>query len=180
MRGFLRSYWSVLQAIGAVERLFGVALIAFITLAITVQVFTRYVLNQPLVWVEEAATYAFIWGAFVGASLGLKQDRHIKIATFVAFLQPRAQAAFRCIVQLVILFLMLWLMNKALIVMGVESRSRTIALPIEVTRDWFYSKPLFAGAASMALTALYFILLDGGRALALLPASANDAGRPGA
>lgn len=169
MRGFLRSYWSVLRAIGAVERLFGVVLIAFITLAITIQVFTRYVLNQPLVWVEEAATYAFMWGAFVGASLGLKQDRHIKIATFVGFLEPRAQAAFRCLAHVLTLFLMLWLMNKALIVMGVESRSRTIALPIEITRDWFYSKALFASAASMALTALYFILLDAGRALALLP-----------
>jgi TRAP-type C4-dicarboxylate transport system permease small subunit len=179
MSGFLRSFWTVLQAIGAVERVFGVALIAFITIAITIQVFTRYVLNQPLVWVEEAATYAFIWGAFIGASLGLKQDRHITITTFVGFLRPRAQAAFRCLVHALTLFLMLWLMNKALIVMGVESRSRTIALPIEITRDWFYSKALFASAASMALTALYLVLLDGGRALAVLPQAA-DRRSPGA
>ena len=169
MRGFLEYYGRVLRAVGAVERVVGVVLIAFITIAITVQVFTRYVLNQPIVWVEEAATYAFIWGAFIGASLGLKQDRHIKIATFVAFLGPRARAMFGCLIHALTLWLMLWLMQKALIVMGVEGRSRTIALPIEISRDWFYSKALFTGAASMALTAVYLLLRDAARLAGALP-----------
>lgn len=168
MRAVLDAYKAVLNVVGALERLIGVGLIAFITVAITVQVFTRYVLNQPIVWVEEAASYAFIWGAFIGASLGLKQDRHIKIATFVGFLQPRAQALLRCVVHALTLWLMLWLMQKALIIMGVEGRSRTIALPVEIPRDWFYSKALFASAASMAFTCLYLILLDGSRSLGLV------------
>lgn len=172
MRGFLDSYKSLLNVIGAVERVFGVALIAFITIAITIQVFTRYVLNQPLVWVEEAATYAFIWGAFVGASIGLKNDRHIKIATFVGFLTPRHQALMRCVAHGLTLWLMLWLMQKSLIVMGVEGRSKTIALPIEISRDWFYSKALFASAASMAFTGVYLMLLDLSRAFGLVPIAA--------
>lgn len=169
MRGFLESYRAALGVIGTVERLVGVALIGFITVAITIQVFTRYVLNQPIVWVEEASTYAFIWGAFIGASLGLKQDRHIKIATFVGMLRPRAQALFRCLTHVLTLWLMLWLMQKALIVMGVEGRSKTIALPIEISRDWFYSKALFASAASMALTAAYLLLLDAARLMGAMP-----------
>ena len=39
-------------------------------------------LSRPITWVEESATYAFIWMSFVGASLGLKYGRHILIATF--------------------------------------------------------------------------------------------------
>ena len=175
MRAFLDSFKTVLNVIGAVERLFGVGLIAFITAAITVQVFTRYALNQPLVWVEEAASYAFIWGAFIGASLGLKRDRHIKIATFVGFLAPRGQALMRCLAHALTLWLMLWLMSKALVIMGVEGRSKTIALPVEIPRDWFYSKALFASAASMALTAVYLILLDASRALGM---AAQAAGGP--
>ena len=38
MRGFLDSYKALLNVIGAVQRVFGVALIAFITIAITIQV----------------------------------------------------------------------------------------------------------------------------------------------
>ena len=172
MRGFLDSYKALLNVIGAVERVFGVALIAFITIAITIQVFTRYVLNQPLVWVEEAATYSFIWGAFIGASIGLKNNRHIKIATFVGFLTPRNQALMRCFAHGLTLWLMVWLMQKSLIVMGVEGRSTTIALPIEIPRDWFYSKALFASAASMAFTSVYLILLDLSRAFGLVPMAA--------
>lgn len=169
MRAFLAGYKKLLDVIGAVERVAGVGLIAFITVAITVQVFTRYALNQPLVWVEEAASYAFIWGAFIGASLGLKSERHIKIQTFVGFMNPHGQALMRCLTNVLILWLMLWLMDKALIIMGVEARSRSIALPIDIPRDWFYSKALFASAASMALTAVYLILLDGARVLGLVP-----------
>lgn len=172
MRGFLQTYRSVLNVIGAVEKLLGVTLIAFITGAITIQVFTRYVMNQPLVWVEEAATYSFIWGAFIGASIGLKQDRHIKIATFVGFLSPRNQALMRCLGHALTLWLMFWLMQKSLIVMGVEGRSKTIALPIEISRDWFYSKALFASAASMAFTGVYLMLLDLSRAFGLVPPGA--------
>jgi TRAP-type C4-dicarboxylate transport system permease small subunit len=172
VRAFLAAFKRLLDAVGAVERVAGVGLIAFITVAITIQVFTRYALNQPLVWVEEAASYAFIWGAFIGASLGLKSDRHIKIATFVGFLSPRAQALMRCVAHGLVLWLMLWLMNKAVIIMGVEGRSRSIALPIEIPRDWFYSKALFASAASMALTAAYLTLRDASRALGALSSPA--------
>ncbi len=45
-------------------------------------------------------------------------------------------------------------------VMGVEGRSNTISLPIELPRSWFYSLPLTLSAASMALTAVYLLLVD--------------------
>ena len=45
-------------------------------------------------------------------------------------------------------------------VMGVESRSRTIALPIELPRSWFYSLPLTLSAVSMALTTVYLLLQE--------------------
>ena len=45
-------------------------------------------------------------------------------------------------------------------VMGVEGRSSTISLPIELPRSWFYSLPLTRSAASMILTALYLLLQD--------------------
>jgi len=77
----LASYKRLLDRIGAVELGIGVALIVLIVVAISVQVFTRYALGRPIAWVEESATYAFIWMVFVGASLGLKKGRHIFIAT---------------------------------------------------------------------------------------------------
>jgi TRAP-type C4-dicarboxylate transport system permease small subunit len=84
----LPRYMRLIERIGTVERGLGIGLILYMVGAITVQVFTRYALGRPIAWVEESATYAFIWMAFVGASVGLKQGRHILIATFGAHLPP--------------------------------------------------------------------------------------------
>ena len=47
MDGFLASYWQLLRAIGTVERVLGVLLIANIVVNIGAQVFSRYLLGQP-------------------------------------------------------------------------------------------------------------------------------------
>jgi len=57
-------------------------------------------------------------------------------------------------------------------VMGVEGRSSTISLPIELPRSWFYSLPLTLSAASMILTSMYLLLED-------LPVIAGRAPPPG-
>jgi hypothetical protein len=50
------------------------------------------------------------------------------------------------------------LVVQGLEVMEVEGRSRTISLPVELPRSWFYSLPLTLSAASMALTGVYLLL----------------------
>jgi TRAP-type C4-dicarboxylate transport system permease small subunit len=154
---------SILDRIGLIERGLGVALIGLIGLivvAITTQVFTRYVLGRPIAWVEESATYAFIWMVFIGASYGLKQGRHILISTFASRLPLKLATAMRLLVWLLVLCLLLVLIVQGVKVMGVEGRSTTISLPIELPRSWFYSLPLTVSAASMLLTTVYLVVLD--------------------
>ena len=156
----LNHYRRLLDRVGWVEQGLGLGLIVLIVVAITVQVFSRYVLGRPIACVEESATYAFIWMVFVGASLGLKLDRHIVIETFGRFLPIRMAAALRAAVCLLILLTLMVLVFQGTKVMGVEGRSKTISLPIELPRSWFYSLPLTLSAASMVLTAVYLLLKD--------------------
>ncbi len=156
----LAHYKRLLDRIGAVEQALGIGLILLIVVAITVQVFTRYALGRPIAWVEESATYAFIWMVFVGASLGLKLGRHILIETFGKLLPPRAAAGLRTLVWILVLVTLVVLVQQGIKVMGVEGRSKTIALPIELPRSWFYSLPLTLSAASMALTTVYLLLRE--------------------
>jgi len=153
-------YKRLLDRIGAIEQAFGIGLILLIVIAITVQVFTRYALGRPIAWVEESATYAFIWMVFVGASLGLKKGRHIFIATFGSRLPARVAAGMRVLVWMLMLLTLGVLVVQGIKVMGVEGRSSTISLPIELPRSWFYSLPLTVSAASMALTTLWLLLSD--------------------
>jgi TRAP-type C4-dicarboxylate transport system permease small subunit len=173
MDRFLRGYWRVLTAIGAVERVVGVSLIATIVLAITLQVGTRYFLGKPLVWVEELATYAFLWSVFIGAALGLKELRHIRIETFVGHLAPRSRALVRAALWMLVVFASVTIAVQAGDIMEIESRSRTMALPIELPRHLFYSVPLFTGVVSMALTGGYFVLAELARATVDRPVEAE-------
>ena len=150
----------LLERIGTVERGLGIALILYMVGAITVQVFTRYALGRPIAWVEESATYAFIWMSFVGASVGLKEGRHILIATFGAHLSPRLAGGLRALVWALVLLTLGVLVVQGWKVMGVEGRSSTISLPIELPRSWFYSLPLTLSALSMILTASYLLLQE--------------------
>ena len=156
----LALYKRALDRIGAVERGLGIALILLIVVAITVQVFSRYALGRPIAWVEETATYAFIWMVFVGAGLGMKEGRHILIATFGSRLPPRARAALRMLVWLLVMVTLVVLIAQGAKVMEVEGRSKTISLPVELPRSWFYSLPLTVSAVSMLLTSIYLFLIE--------------------
>ena len=160
MFAFMAQYCRLLRAIAVLEKILGVLLIFNIVINIGVQVFSRYVLDYPLIWVEELATYSFIWATFIGASLGLKQARHVKIETFVGRLPPRYQAWVRAFGLLAIMVLLLILLPQAWKVMGVEGRSLSISLPVAIPRSWFYSIPLMIFAASMTLSVLYLLLAE--------------------
>ncbi|MCP5156195.1 MAG: TRAP transporter small permease [Ectothiorhodospiraceae bacterium] len=172
------AFRNLLALVGTLERVLVVLLVLNIIGNIGAQVFSRYVLGEPLIWVEELATYSFIWTTFLGASLGLKYERHVSIQTFVARLPVVPRALLRLLVLGVMLALALVLMRECWTVMGIESRRTSISLPIELPVSLFFSVPLFVGLASMALTLLYQVGAQLGIALGTRPWPPIFAARP--
>ncbi len=159
MRAFLGGYGSLLAGIGRVERWVAIVMMVTMVVCIFAQVVSRYLFGQPLVWVEELSTYAFIWGAFIGAAAGLKHGRHLKIESFVERLPPGARRGLRIVLDLLIgAFCALLVVNGFKAMFLFEWRQTTIALPIDLPRYLFYSTPLIVGAASMVLTVVYDLL----------------------
>ena len=156
----LELYRRLLAALAALERSLIVLLILTIVGNIGAQVFSRYVLNDPLIWVEELATYAFIWATFLGAGLGMKHSRHVRIITFVDKLGTVGGTFVRSLVHFGILTLTIVLIRQAWTVVEVESRRSSISLPVELPISLFFSVPLIFGAASIALTTVYLIADD--------------------
>lgn len=64
-----------------------ISVVAFIVLAF-LQIFTRYVLNAPLPWTEEVATFFLIWLTHVGAWTLLRQDSHVRLELIDEFVGP--------------------------------------------------------------------------------------------
>jgi len=173
MDGLLRAWWRAIAWLGRIERAIGVLLVVTIVVTITIQVITRYVFGQPLVWVEELAGYCFLWGVFLGAAAGMKELRHIRIDTFVSKLPLRRQALWRAANWAIVTLCCLIIAVQAWDIMDVEGRSRTVALPVDLPRHLFYSTPLFVCTVSIAFTGLYLIAAELALALAGRPVDAQ-------
>lgn len=172
LRRALAAYRQVLVLVGRVEQWAVVLLLVNIVVCITAQVISRYAFGKPLVWVEEVATYSFIWGVFLGSGLALKYDRHLRIETFVDRLGRVGSAAFRTIGIIFVLGLLLSLLPTLWVAIDIEMRRMTIALPVQIPSAWFFSVPLLVGVVSMIVTSLYHLLVECHRAFG------GDAPRP--
>ncbi|MBR1175040.1 TRAP transporter small permease [Bradyrhizobium sp. KB893862 SZCCT0404] len=72
-----------------------VALVIFwvMALAVFLQFFTRYVLNDSYAWTEEIATYCLIGVVFIGSSMCVRLSRHIQVDLIYRYLpHPVARA----------------------------------------------------------------------------------------
>lgn len=72
-------------------------LVAYLTLQMTLVVllgvFTRYVLNDALAWIEELARYTMIWLSWLGGGLALRRGAHIAVEFLIDAMPPGLRAA---------------------------------------------------------------------------------------
>ena len=147
-----------LRWIGRIELVLASVILMGIVLMILVQVLLNAGLGNPITWEQEGGAYALVWLTFLGASVGLKQMRHVAIVSFVGRLPPKARNAIRALVFAGIIWTLLALLRELGPIMEIEARSTTIALPIDLPRSYFFSVPLVLTSSMMLLTALFYFL----------------------
>jgi TRAP-type C4-dicarboxylate transport system permease small subunit len=145
---------SMIRSMERIEQALGVFLVLAIVAMVGVQVVSRYFFNQPMAWVEELSTYCFIWTVFVGASIALKQDRHIAITALELCLSDAQKRWLKLLIWISVLTFMLIMIPHGYKVMQVEARSNSVSLPVNIPRMWFYSLPLTLACISMLITSL--------------------------
>ena len=106
-------------------------LIAAMTILVFLQVIFRYFLDAPLDWSEEMASFAFVWMALLGASVGLKNDDHPRLDIFYQVFPDWAKKLCGLIINLAILFM--------LVVLFIFGLKLTIAMQMQRTAALGYS-----------------------------------------
>ncbi len=81
---------------------------------LSLQVFCRYALNQPLVWSEELARYLFVWVTFIGASYGMRHRIHISMELLFVRLPVWAKLLTHCFTNLVAMAVFIMLIPPGL------------------------------------------------------------------
>ena len=98
-----------------IEEYLLVSSLVFTVLLIFYQVIMRYGFNNSSFWSEELARYIFMWQIWLGASIGFKDDKHIKIELLTSHLHGKAKVFFSLLSNL-----LMFAFCAFLVVKGVE------------------------------------------------------------
>lgn len=107
------------------------------TIIITLQVFYRYILNDPLSWTEEIARYLMIWICFLGSAMALKYGEHISVSFVRERFAPRIrQTVGFCVGMTVLAFFVLATWEGIVITIQVSEQQ---APATWISMAWAYS-----------------------------------------
>jgi TRAP-type C4-dicarboxylate transport system permease small subunit len=82
-------------------------LMAVMVVVISLQVWYRFVLNNPLDWSEELGRYVFVWISFLGSAAGVRYQVHLGIDVLEKIV---GRGAFRYVVVLINLIIQVFLL----------------------------------------------------------------------
>ena len=147
------------------ERLLGGGIEAIVALLITAEigillagVVSRYFLNTPLVWTDEAASLLFLWLASLGAVVALRRGEHMRMTALVAKASPPRRAWFDTVAIAATLAFLLMVVWPAFEFAAGEVIVTTPSL--EISNAWRASA-LPVGLALMAVMAAIRLLRVG-------------------
>lgn len=85
----------------AFEDWVALAIFWVMALAVFLQFFTRYVLNDSYAWTEEIATYCLIGVVFIGSSMCVRLSRHIQVDLVYRYLPHLLARALSTVIDLI-------------------------------------------------------------------------------
>lgn len=107
-----------------------------------INVISRYVLNNPVPWIEEIALGLFIWLVFIGISSTMKREDHVGVDYFVNMMPKPVKLLSKVIRAVAIYYVLLYVFvylgttltlqasNKLTPILGLSYQLIDIAVPI--------------------------------------------------
>ena len=132
----------------------GLAIALFVAILVLVnfQILCRFVLSISVPWTEEVSRLVFIWLAYLGAAIGMREGTLIVIDTLPQVLGPRARRWLSIAVRAVSLVVIVFLFAASIPL--VRSVWPTTLSTVDwISNGWAY----LAFTASFALMAIYAV-----------------------
>jgi TRAP-type transport system small permease protein len=127
-----------------------VALFAAVLLLVNVQIVCRFVLALGVPWTEEVSRLLFIWLAYIGAAIGVREGSLIVIDTLPEMLGRRGRAFIAPIVRICSILVIVFLFGAS-VPLVISVWPTTLATVDWISNGWAY----LAFTASFGLMMLY-------------------------
>jgi C4-dicarboxylate transporter, DctQ subunit len=92
-------FWALFDRVNSAMAGCGMAILAFIMLAVVWEVITRYFLSKGTIWVEEIGEYSMLFMTFLGAAWLLTRGGHVEMDIVVARFPVRARLLFGAVMS---------------------------------------------------------------------------------
>jgi len=114
----------------------GIFVFWVLAIVVFLQFYTRYVLNDSLIWTEEAARYLLILACFVGSISAVRRGSHITLEFFIRT-APRKLGKVMAVVSQFIAFSFFGTLTWIGIGLTQKTRQQMVSLPIP--KAWIYT-----------------------------------------
>jgi TRAP-type C4-dicarboxylate transport system permease small subunit len=129
--------------VARIEAIAVIVLVTLLTVVTFAQVITRYVLNNPLIWSEEAARYLFVWVSMIGAALAIREGGHFGLDVLIRPM-PKLKPILAPLVTLVVVAFLLILFKTGIDETRLASMQFAMTFPMRM--QWAYlALPVGAG-----------------------------------
>lgn len=129
------SFWKKLD--DNAERWMLLGFYGLIVATIVVEVVRRFVLSYSSIWGEEIARYAFIYLAWVGASIAVKDRAHIRIDVIMHYISDKAKALVYLFGDICMLGIAVLALYTAIESLEVSIRFGSVTHGLRISLAWF-------------------------------------------
>jgi|Go1ome_4_1110791.scaffolds.fasta_scaffold78195_1 C4-dicarboxylate transporter DctQ subunit len=134
----------------------GILIMGFI---LTYEVFVRYVLNSPTVWVQEVSIYLFMWSMLVGAAYTLMQGKHVRIDLLFDRLPHKVQLILDAITSVFGVIFCAVVTQQAYKMITSSLKYGKVSATILRVPMWLIQLPLLLGFGLLTFQ-FFFIIVD--------------------
>jgi tripartite ATP-independent transporter DctM subunit len=145
-------------AIGRLTEPLAALLVTVEVVLLAANVFTRYVLKNPLTWGDELATVLFLWLAMIGSVVAYRRGEHIRLSALARRASPRSAEILDVISSVVVALFVVELMPASLRFVQLEQIDLTPALGIP--RSFVVAAVIVALALILVLALLHLAEAD--------------------
>ena len=111
---------------------------------VAIQIFFRYILNQPLWWPYEAALFFFVWLIWIGGATGMRDEKQIRVDFFEQYFPDRLHKGVVIFNSLVSILFMILVVYYGIKVTAIQASAEYDALPFN--RDVLFSVAPIVGS----------------------------------
>ncbi|QQD84120.1 TRAP transporter small permease [Jeotgalicoccus sp. ATCC 8456] len=123
--------------------------IIFVTVA---GVFTRYVLDSPLIWSDELARFSLIWMVFLGAGVVSLKDSHLVVDFIFEYIPKKLGSFLKTLSFIVVLGFLITIVVFSIDLLRVAGYNTSPALEIPLS---FWRGSVVAGSILMIVAMIY-------------------------